>query len=106
MNWIFGDDNVFKEFMKIISTLNNGYNVFLVVSLEDWSINLVESLTKLIQERYGIMSVFVQTYDDYLNGRESSATEGEGLYNLQQDMFRYSYIDYNNLSKYSTDKEG
>lgn len=96
-NWILCNEPVFNEYMKIISALNTGYNVYIVISKEDWSINLVESLTKLIQERYGITSIFIESYEDYLCANDSEASEGMGLYNLQQDMERYSYMNYNNL---------
>lgn len=97
MNWIVYNDLQFNEFMKIITAINNGYNVYIVISKEDWSINLVESLTKYIQERYGITSVFVESYEDYLYANDSEPIEGPGLFNLQQDIERYSYINYNNL---------
>lgn len=96
-NWIFYNNFAFIEFMKIISTLNNGYNVFLTISNEEWGINLIESLTKLIQERYGIVAVMINDIEDFFYAKDSDTSEGMGLFNMQQDLSRYSEVAYNQL---------
>ena len=54
MNYIIGNDGPFMQLMRIIMELYEGHNVFLIVSPDDWSTALIESLMKLIQQRYGI----------------------------------------------------
>ena len=104
MNWIVYNDGPFSEFMKIITSINNGYNVYIVISKEDWSINLIESLTKYIQERYGITAVFVESYEDFIYANDSEAVEGPGLFNMQEDLARYSYTNYNTLKTQVSDE--
>ena len=53
-NYIFSNDNIFMEFMKIIYPLYTGNDVFLLVSRNENTHDIItESLCKLIQQRYG-----------------------------------------------------
>lgn len=53
-NYIFSNDSVFMEFMKIIYPLYMGQDVFLLVSRSENTHDIItESLCKLIQQRYG-----------------------------------------------------
>lgn len=53
-NYIFSDDSNFMEFMKIIYPLYTGQDVFLLVSRNENTHDIItESLCKLIQQRYG-----------------------------------------------------
>ena len=91
MNYIMGNDIPFMQFMKIIMDLYQGINVFLIISPDEWSIALIESLMKLIQQRYGINGVKIGSFDDFVYAEETEFT-GYGLFNLDQDKERYSYI--------------
>ncbi len=93
-NWIIYTDPIFVEFMKIISNLYNGYNVYIIVSSEDWSVNIIDILMKLIQERYGVVGVQVNDYEDYLCGNETEFAEGYGLFTVQQDLERFGVLTY------------
>jgi len=91
MQWIFGSNPVFMQFMNIMVSLYNGMDVFLIVTDEGWSDMTVESLLKLIQQRYGINAVLINTLED-LQCAEDSIFEPYGILNLDQDMERYQYI--------------
>ena len=92
LEWVFNNDAVFMNFMKIILDLYNGLSVFLVITHEDWSDMMVESLLKLIQQRYGINAVNIATAEDLYYAEESEFDPTYGLTNLDQDLARYQYI--------------
>ena len=87
MNWILGNDNNFCSLMIIINDLVNR-DVFLLVSNDNWSKILIESLLKLIQQRYGINAVYIDTEDDLLYAEESGFSD-YGVLNLDEDRTRY-----------------
>lgn len=91
MEWIFGNNEIFISFMDILICLYHGYNVFLIITDEGWSDMLVESLLKLIQQRYGINAVSIKSLED-LQYAEDSIFEPYGLINLDQDLERYAYL--------------
>lgn len=93
LNFIFGDDYYFYEFFsKIIYNAYIGKNVFIIVDRNEVYDNTVESLIKMIQQRYGYNSGFINDPDDieYLNKDESFSIEG--LQNLDIDKERFSYL--------------
>ena len=92
MEWVFSNDSVFMNFMRPITDLYNGLNVFFVITHEDWSDMMVESLMKLIQQRYGINAVSINTPEDLYYAEESGFDPSYGLINLDQDLARYQYI--------------
>lgn len=94
-NYIMNNDFVFCEFFQIIYNLYIGNNVFIIASDSDWSENILESLLKLIQQRYGYNAVKIDSDDDYIyaeNNMSFNFAPGYGLYNLDQDKERFSYI--------------
>lgn len=93
MNWIINTDQIFVEFMKIISALYNGMDVYLIISPEDWSENIADSLMKLIQDRYGVVGVRLTDFEDYKYANDNDFSE-VGLINVISDMERYSMITY------------
>ena len=102
-NYIMSNDIVFKEFFDIIYNLYIGNDVYLVVSKDDWSENLIESIIKLIQQRYGYNAVQINSFDDYIHYINSSYipdfAPGYGIYNLDIDKDRYTYIIENDRIK-------
>ena len=97
MNYIFGNDSVFYQFFFIIMALYNDMDVFLIVSKDDWSENLVESLMKLIQQRYGYNGVEIKSPDDYIYYINQSKdlpvfNPYFGIQNLDSDKERFAYI--------------
>ena len=87
MNWILGNDNNFCSLMTIINDLVSR-DVFLLISNDNWSKILIESLLKLIQQRYGINAVYIDTEDDLLYAEESGFSD-YGVLNLDEDRIRY-----------------
>lgn len=90
--YVMNSDVVFLELMKIIMNLYEGGNVFLVISNDEWSTILIESLLKLIQQRYGINATRIDSEEDLLYAEESDFEPGYGLFNLDQDKDRWSYL--------------
>lgn len=91
-NYLLNTDEVFMEFMKIILLLYEGKDVFLIISKDEWSTILIESLLKVIQQRYGINGAEIATEEDMFYVEESDFDPGFGLINLDQDKDRYTYI--------------
>ena len=94
-NYIMSNDTLFCIFFQIIYNLYIGKDVFIIVSIEDWSENLLESLLKLIQQRYGYNAVLINTEADYLYAATSmnfGFAPGYGIYNLDQDKERFTTL--------------
>ena len=94
-NYIMSNDTLFCIFFQIIYNLYIGKDVFIIVSTEDWSENLLESLLKLIQQRYGYNGVLINTEADYLYAATSmnfGFAPGYGIYNLDQDKERFTTL--------------
>ena len=94
-NYIMSNDTLFCIFFQIIYNLYIGKDVFIIVSTEDWSENLLESLLKLIQQRYGYNGVLINTEADYLyatNSMNFGFAPGYGIYNLDQDKERFTTL--------------
>lgn len=90
-NYIFSNDYAFMEFMKIVYNLYMGLDVFLIVSRGDIYDTVTESLCKLIQQRYGYNSQFINEIAD-INYYDDSSFSVYGLSNLDQDKERMSYL--------------
>ena len=94
-NYIMSNDTLFCIFFQIVYNLYIGKDVFIIVSTEDWSENLLESLLKLIQQRYGYNAVKIDSDDDYIYARNNmffNFAPGYGLYNLDQDKERFTTL--------------
>lgn len=94
-NYIMSNDTLFCIFFQIVYNLYIGKDVFIIVSTEDWSENLLESLLKLIQQRYGYNAVLINTEADYLYAVTSMNFEfapGYGIFNLDQDKERFTTL--------------
>ena len=92
MEYILGNDLIFMNFMVIMIELYNGNNVYLMVSNDEWSCLLIDSLMKLIQQRYGINGARIENMEDYSYANESTFTD-YGIFNMDQDKERYTYLD-------------
>jgi hypothetical protein len=91
MHWIMDDNRNFIQLMRIINDIVSGMNVYIVISLDEWSEVLIDSLMKLIQQRYGINGCRVIDIDDLINAEESGF-EDYGIYNYNEDRLRFEYI--------------
>ena len=93
-NWIIYNDPIFVQLMNIMSNVYNGFDVFITISEEDWSADLVDSLMKFIQERYGVVGASVKCIEDYYCISDVEFIEGIGLMNIQNDMERFGELTY------------
>lgn len=90
--YILNNDLIFMNFMTIIMELYYGHSVYLLISNDYWSELLIESLMKLIQQRYGVNGARVNTLED-LAFTLDSGFEDFGIANLDMDKERYTYLD-------------
>ena len=91
-NYIFSNDYLFMEFMKIIYPLYIGKDVFLLVSRNENTHDIItESLCKLIQQRYGYnYQLLNNKYDiDYYDDSNFSIN---GLQTLDIDKEKMTYL--------------
>lgn len=95
-DYILNNDIVFKQFFDIIYSLYIGTDVYLVMDETDWSENLIESLLKLIQQRYGYNAYKINCIDDYIQAENSTFMSDfnpfYGIQNLDIDKERYCYL--------------
>lgn len=91
-NYIFSNDYTFMEFMKIIYPLYVGSDVFLLVSRNENTHDIItESLCKLIQQRYGYnYQLLNNKYDiDYY---DDSNFNIYGIQTFDMDKERMTYL--------------
>ena len=72
-----------------------GRSVYLIISNDNWSELLIESLLKLIQQRYRYNAVLINSDEDYIYAKNNFNIDfapGYGLYNLDQDKERFSFF--------------
>lgn len=96
-NYIFGNDYIFMELMKIIMPLYFGRDICILVTENETLDKITESILKIIQSRYGYNSTIVNTEEDILDLYNTYDTEDysfslEGLAMLDIDKEKYSYI--------------
>ena len=94
-NYIFSNDYAFMEFMKIVYPLYCGEDVFLLVSRNENTHDIItESLCKLIQQRYGYNYQLINEKDD-IDYYDESGFNIVGLQTLDLDKERMTYIAVN-----------
>lgn len=94
-NYVMNNDPVFIQFFWVIYELYIGVNVLILANNSDWSENILESLLKLIQQRYGYNGVRIDSDEDYIyamNTMNPDFAPGYGVYNLDMDKERFSYL--------------
>ena len=93
-NYIFSNNEVFYQFFSIIYNLYCGVDILITASSSEWSEILIESLMKLIQQRYGYNAICIRTIEDYIHAKQSNHNEftGIGLTNMDYDRARYTYL--------------
>lgn len=84
----------FSSLMNIMLPNYNGYIVLILVYRESYRDAIMESLIKLIQQRYEYPSYIIQDIDDIYDLKEPSYGT-EGLIRLEQDINRYHELYYN-----------
>lgn len=92
MQYIFSNDSIFFEFFSLITLLNEGKDIYIIVSDDDWSQMLIESLLKLIQQRYGYNGQRVNCFDDVIYSTPVEFNKSWGILNYDEDAERYATI--------------
>jgi hypothetical protein len=92
MNYILGNDSNFVAFFNIIQLLRAGRDVYLIVSNDDWSEMIIESLLKLIQQRYGYNATRINCIEDLFTAEPGDFNRSYGLFNYDTDAERYEEI--------------
>lgn len=92
MNYIMGNDIMFMEFFQVIILLHRGIDVYVIISDEDWSQMLMESLLKIIQQRYGYNATRVNGIDDVLYSDPGEFNTEYGIINYDNDLERFDYL--------------
>lgn len=90
-NAIMNNNTLFEAFMNIVMNAYEGYTVIVLVYREPYRDAILESLIKLIQQRYGYNSWIVSDIDD-ISCLKESAFNPMGLMTLDQDIRRYETL--------------
>ncbi len=89
--YILNHDNVFFDMMRIIYNLYIGNDVYLLVTIDQFSEIVTESLLKFIQQRYGYIGNRVNEPEDLMTLVPGDFTLF-GVFNLDQDKERFSFL--------------
>lgn len=87
-NEILNNPKMFEDLMKIMMNSHEGYVVIVLVYRDAFRDSIMESLIKLIQQRYGYNSWIISDIDDIECITESTYTSN-GLLTLENDIKRY-----------------
>lgn len=91
-NYIFSNNYTFMEFMKIVYPLYTGADVFLLVSRNENTHDIItESLCKLIQQRYGYNYQLLNNKDD-IDYYDESNFNIYGIQTFDMDKERMTYL--------------
>lgn len=90
-NYIMSDDYRFCQFFNIPLGLYCSFNVFVLISKNEFFDILNESLMKLIQQRYGYIINEINTEED-LDYLVEGSFSIQGLYNLDLDNRRFESL--------------
>ena len=91
-DYIMTNNAAFIDMMRIIHSIYNGENVFVLIGTNEISNFFTESLMKFIQQRYGYNGFIINHINDVFYASESDFSIN-GLYNLDQDRERYVLIE-------------
>ena len=93
--YVMENNQIFIIFFRIIQSLYTGVPVYIISDEADWCESLIESLLKIIQQRYGYNGFCVKDDEDVLFALQrdnSSFNPSYGLQNLDMDKARYQYL--------------
>lgn len=100
-NFILSNDAAFCQLMSIIVPvyMQPDTLVHIAILYNDYTIAFVESLIKLIQQRYGYNSYFINDVEDFLYITEPEFSI-PGLFVLDQDLARWRMMNSESLKGY------
>lgn len=88
--------HMFNDFMKVMSSAFEGDLVIILVYRDPYRDAIMESLIKLIQQRYGYNCWIIEDKDDIESIREEQFIP-YGLINLENDLRKYDQL-YRDIS--------
>lgn len=94
MQTLFSNEDMFTIFMKLIAFAYEGYTVVVLVSRDEYRDAVMESIIKIIQERYGFLCWIVYDAEDLRSIEDTSPSTG-GLITLDNDLARYTDLCFN-----------
>lgn len=106
-NYIMMTDAAFFELISIMRILHMGKDVYICVDEAEWSMDLVASLIKFIQQRYGYNAYEIHSEEDVFYASNQPADRIDptfGIQNFDDDINRYSYLCHE-LSKRKMDPQ-
>ena len=92
ISYIFNNEDVFKSFMSLLSTAYEGIICVVMVQRDGYRDTIMESLIKIIQQRYGYNSWIVSDQEDIFSVRESTFTP-MGITVLKEDLTKFDQMN-------------
>jgi hypothetical protein len=92
--YVLSNKEPFMALMDIVYNLYEGYDVLLLIGRDEFRDILTETISKIIQQRYGYISNIISDLCD-LEGLQEGQFSIQGLYTLDQDKEIY----INNVSR-------
>ena len=91
-NLILSDARLFYNFMKIMLPVNNGNSVILLVYRDWFRDSLMESIIKMIQQRYGYKCWIINDENDIESIPITEQPTTEGILNMDADIAKYESL--------------
>lgn len=91
--YIMSCEPAFYKMFTVVFELFQSHDVYLIINEFEWCDNLVQSLFKFIQTRYGYNGVRINNMEDYIYYKNNDIFKFNpdyGLYNFDLDKERYS----------------
>lgn len=92
MHYILDNDITFIEFFQMIRMLYIGIDIYLIISEDNWCEMILESLLKLIQQRYGYNATKVNCLEDVIYTDCSQFNTEYGVANYDMDSERFDIL--------------
>lgn len=97
-HFLVNNDNNFINLMNIICQMYYNRSVYLIISEDEWSMIIVESLLKFIQQRYGLNATYIKSFEDIYYSEDIQFNAYYGINNFDMDRERYLYLyEYRNV---------
>lgn len=94
-NYLLSDNNAFYEMMKIVMSIYMGKDVYILITKDNGIFEiLTESFQKFLQQRYGIISNNINCIEDLEFILDEQQFSLSGLYNLDIDKEKFTYMYY------------
>lgn len=90
--YIMTNDAVFVDMFRLIYTNYLGFNVFVLVGGDEPRQLITESLMKFINQRYTFVPKYFAVIDDIPDYYEEDDIYVDGIYNMDNDKERYTYL--------------